>query len=548
MWILVGAGKRKWTVFRHNGPYFPPDYQKHNIPVIVNGKNIILPEQAEEYITLYAKYIDTDYVNNPKFNKNFWNDFKPYLPKELNINDLESMDLKLIKKHLDTLAENNRNLTKEEKEKKKLEMEKLEEPYKNCIIDGAQQKVGNYKIEPPGIFLGRGNHPKIGMIKKRILPEDVTINLDKNAEIPKPNIPNHQWGEVIHNRLVIWLASWKDNVTGKTKYIFTSVESTFKSESDEKKFNLARKLKRRIKDIRKQYEEQLLSEDEKIRQMATALYFIDTLALRVGGKKNTKEKADTVGVTSLRIEHINLIPPNTVKLDFLGKDSIRFCKKFNVIKDVYNNLESFIENKDKKVLLFDKINSNLLNEYLNSFMKNLTAKVWRTFKASYLFQKEIDKIRMDRVEKLPESERMNYIISLFQQANTAVALLCNHQKAVTSNLDNALDKIDERIKKLRKQKRKNNDRMKKTKKRDVKKRYREKIKKIEAKIKILKMKKETKSKMKNVSLGTSKTNYIDPRIIFAFMKKFNVPEEKLFTKSLVDRFEWASSVDKEFRF
>ena len=62
------------------------------------------------------------------------------------------------------------------------------------------------------------------------------------------------------------------------------------------------------------------------------------------------------------------------------------------------------------------------------------------------------------------------------------------------------------------------------------------------------MKKETKSKMKNVSLGTSKTNYIDPRIIFAFMKKFNVPEEKLFTKSLVDRFEWASSVDKEFRF
>ena len=35
---------------------------------------------------------------------------------------------------------------------------------------------------------------------------------------------------------------------------------------------------------------------------------------------------------------------------------------------------------------------------------------------------------------------------------------------------------------------------------------------------------------------------------FAFMEKFDVPEEKLFTKSLVDRFEWASSVDKEFRF
>lgn len=548
MWILVGAGKRKWTVFRHNGPYFPPEYEKHDIPVIVNGEKVILPEQAEEYITLYARYISTDYIENPKFNKNFWNDFKQYLPKELNINNLEDMNLKLIKKYIDDIAERNRERSKEEKEKSKKELEKLEEPYKYCIIDGAKQKVGNYRIEPPGIFLGRGNHPKIGMIKKRIYPEDVTINLDKEADVPKPNIDNHKWGEVIHNREVIWLASWKDSVTGKSKYIFTSVESLFKSESDKNKFDLARKLKRRVKEIRKQYEEQLLSNDIKIKQMATALYFIDTLALRVGGKKNTKEKADTVGVTSLRVEHITLIPPNTLKLDFLGKDSIRFCKKFNVIKDVYNNIELFIKEKDKKTLLFDKINSNMLNEYLNSFLKNLTAKVWRTYNASYLFQKELDKIRMDRVEKLPESERMNYIISLFQQANTAVALLCNHQKAVTTNLDNALDKIDERIKKLRKQKRKYTERMKKSSKRDVKKKYKEKIKKIEAKIKILKMKKETKSKMKNVSLGTSKTNYIDPRIIFAFMKKFDVPEEKLFTKSLVDRFEWASSVDKEFRF
>jgi len=548
MWILVGAGKRKWTVFRHNGPYFPPEYEKHDIPVIVNGEKVILPEQAEEYITLYARYISTDYIENPKFNKNFWNDFKQYLPKELNINNLEDMNLKLIKKYIDDISEKNRNRSKEEKEKNKKELEKLEEPYKYCIIDGAKQKVGNYRIEPPGIFLGRGNHPKIGMIKKRIYPEDVTINLDKEADVPKPNIDNHKWGEVIHNREVIWLASWKDSVTGKSKYIFTSVESLFKSESDKNKFDLARKLKRRVKEIRKQYEEQLLSNDIKIKQMATALYFIDTLALRVGGKKNTKEKADTVGVTSLRVEHITLIPPNTIKLDFLGKDSIRFCKKVNVIRDVYTNIELFIKQKDNKTLLFDKINSNMLNEYLNSFMKNLTAKVWRTYNASYLFQKELDKIRMDRVEKLPESERMNYIISLFQQANTAVALLCNHQKAVTTNLDNALDKIDERIKKLRKQKRKYTERMKKSSKRDVKKRYREKIKKIEAKIKILKMKKETKSKMKNVSLGTSKTNYIDPRIIFAFMKKFDVPEEKLFTKSLVDRFEWASSVDKEFRF
>ena len=54
--------------------------------------------------------------------------------------------------------------------------------------------------------------------------------------------------------------------------------------------------------------------------------------------------------------------------------------------------------------------------------------------------------------------------------------------------------------------------------------------------------------MKNVSLGTSKMNYIDPRIIFAFINKFNIPPEKLFTSSLLTRFEWASSVDKDYRF
>ena len=54
--------------------------------------------------------------------------------------------------------------------------------------------------------------------------------------------------------------------------------------------------------------------------------------------------------------------------------------------------------------------------------------------------------------------------------------------------------------------------------------------------------------MKNVSLGTSKMNYIDPRIIFAFINRFKIPPEKLFTSSLLTRFEWASSVDKDYRF
>ena len=543
MWILIGGGKPQWKTLQHNGPYFSPLYKKHNIAVKINNKELVLPELAEEYATLYARYIGTDYLNNPKFIKNFNKDFLKVIPenikKEFNITSITDFDLSSIKNFLENEREKRLSRTKEEKEKEKKEKLELMEPYMYCVIDGAKQKVGNYVIEPPGIFLGRGSHPKSGSIKKRITPEDVTINIGKEAKIPKPNVEG-EWGKVIHEKDKIWLASWKDKITGKTKYIFTSVEASFKSKSDEKKFNLARQLKRKIKTIREEYLKALESVDIKTKQLATALYFIDNLALRVGGKKDTKDEADTVGVTSLRVEHLTLLDNNEIKLDFLGKDSIRYCRKVKVSKEVYDNLKLFIENKNNKDQLFDKIDSKSLNKYLESFMKNLTAKVWRTYNASVLFQKELNKIKPEKIEKINESERLNYLLGLFNQANTAVALLCNHQKNVPTNLKKTIDKFNEKIKKLRKRKQK----IQKSKKDNKK----ELLNKIDSKIKLLKLKKETKTKMKNVSLGTSKTNYIDPRIIYSFIKKFNIPPEKVFNKSELGRFVWASNVDSSYKF
>jgi len=537
--FFIGGGNQKqWTVLKHNGPFFPPEYIAHKIPIIVNNNKIILNPEAEEYATIYAKYLDTDYVKLSSFNKNFWKDFKGYLKND-SIKSLEDIDFTLIKNYINIEKEKKNNMSKEEKDSIKQKQLEIEEPYTFCIIDGSQQKVGNYKIEPPGIFLGRGTHPKIGKIKRRIQPEDVTLNLDKDAKIPKPNIKDHEWGKIIHDNNVIWLASWKDDIMGKTKYVFTSFESFFKSKSDEEKFDLAKKLKRKLGSIRENYEKELLSDNLKKKQLATALYFIDNLALRVGGKKDSKEEADTVGVTSLRVEHLTLLDNNLIKLDFLGKDSVRFCKKINVHKDVYENLQSFIKNKSKKEELFELINSNALNEYLDSFLEGLTAKVWRTYNASFTFQKELDKlVSSKKIDSFTEpEERLNYLIAVFNQANTEVALLCNHQKAVTTNLDKTIDNIDERIKELKKKRDKYKDN-----------KNNEKAKKVENKIKLLKIKKESKNKMKNVSLGTSKQNYIDPRIIFAFIKKFNIPVEKLFTSKLLTRFQWASTVDADYKF
>ncbi len=38
-------------------------------------------------------------------------------------------------------------------------------------------QVGNFRVEPPGLFRGRGEHPRMGQIKRRIFPRDITINI-----------------------------------------------------------------------------------------------------------------------------------------------------------------------------------------------------------------------------------------------------------------------------------------------------------------------------------------------------------------------------------
>ena len=44
---------------------------------------------------------------------------------------------------------------------------------------------------------------------------------------------------------------------------------------------------------------------------------------------------------------------------------------------------------------------------------------------------------------------------------------------------------------------------------------------------------------KQIALGTSKTNYNDPRISIAWCKRNEVKIEKIFTKNLLSKFLWA---------
>lgn len=50
--------------------------------------------------------------------------------------------------------------------------------------------------------------------QKRIRPEDITINIGEEAQVPPPP-PGHKWKRVIHNKYVSWLAGWKDSINTK---------------------------------------------------------------------------------------------------------------------------------------------------------------------------------------------------------------------------------------------------------------------------------------------------------------------------------------------
>ncbi|KAM8893208.1 LOW QUALITY PROTEIN: DNA topoisomerase 1 [Spinachia spinachia] len=59
---------------------------------------------------------------------------------------------------------------------------KILEEYGYCLLDHHKERLGNFEIERPGLFRGRGEHPKQGMLRKRIEPEDVNINCSSENE------------------------------------------------------------------------------------------------------------------------------------------------------------------------------------------------------------------------------------------------------------------------------------------------------------------------------------------------------------------------------
>ena len=549
--------RAKWNTLEHNGIAFPPEYQPRGISISIDGERLMLNRDQEELVYAWAKKKDTHYVQDSVFQSNYLNDFKKLLPEGFqHITSIKDVDFteafKLIdheKKVKETEIERIRNLSHEEKKKllsaKRTEREKLKTVYGKAIVDGIDVDIANWLVEPPGIFMGRGQHPLRGKWKPRVRPQDVTLNLGEDASIPEGT-----WQNVVHDHSSTWLATWMEKLTGKRKYVWLHDSSVLRQNNDKEKYDKAVKLERHIGKVQKEIINRMLNtRDINQKKIATVCYLIFRLAMRVGDEKDPEE-ADTVGASTLRVEHIKF-PCNNgkqfIEFNFLGKDSVPWQKTLEVnsedARGLYNNLKSFMSNKESGYHIFDGITSGKVNVFLRGIdprnVPGLTAKVFRTYIATKTLKESLANPPI-RVNKNSSQAQKIYVARM---ANLKAAITCNHKKGIDARnpaSKKALEKFEESINKKQKIIEELRTRIaEKSWKTEIqKKRLEERLEKVEMH---LKLQKETR----DYNLGTSLRNYIDPRVMRAWLTYVDLDWDAMYTTTLRCKFKWAEDYNSD---
>jgi DNA topoisomerase-1 len=539
----------RWKTLEHRGVAFPPEYQPRGILITIKGEKVALNRDQEELVYAWAKKKDTHYVQDPVFQENFLGDLKKLLPekfKGIKIGDIDfSVAYRLAdeeKVMKEKEKERLRNLPKEEKKKislaKKAEKERLKGMYGKAVVDGVEVDIANWLVEPPGLFMGRGQHPMRGRWKPRIKPQVVTLNLGESAPVPEGT-----WREIVHDHSSTWLATWIETLTDKRKYVWLHDSAALRQDNDKAKYDKALKLAEQFDKVRREIIRRTLKGGDKT---ATVAYLIFRLAMRVGDEKDPDE-ADTVGASTLRLEHIKFKTEGgkeLIEFNFLGKDSVPWQKSLAIDSDetkaLADSLKKFMQGKKPSEQIFDGINSRKVNEFLQTIMPGLTAKVFRTYIATKEVQKVLSSEKVDN--RSTESQKI-YVAKI---ANLRAAITCNHKKGVDPKnpaAKKAVEKFEESVAKRKAaiESIKADIAVKKWKTEIQEKRLKERLEKLQVQ---LKLQQETR----DYSLGTSLRNYIDPRVMKAWMNYVDLDWTKIYTATLQRKFKWVEGyADKNFR-
>jgi DNA topoisomerase-1 len=546
---VITTARAKWQTLEHKGGALPPEYQPRGITITIGGEKLALNQDQEEIVYSWAKKKDSYYVQDPIFQQNFLSDLKKLLSERHRNITIKDIDFSMAYQ----LADEERLMKEQEKERykalpkeqkksiaqaKKAERERLKSIYGKAIVDGIEVDVANWLVEPPGLFMGRGQHPMRGRWKPRVRPQDVTLNLGENSPVPEGN-----WKAIIHDHSSTWLATWMESLTGKRKYVWLHDSAALRQENDKAKYDKAKKLAEREGKVHREVIRRMMKGDGKL---ATVAYLILKLAMRVGDEKDPEE-ADTVGASTLRVEHIAFPEINgiqVIEFNFLGKDSVPWQKRLEIntedTRALYDNLKKFMQSKKPSDQIFDGINSRKVNAFLQQIMPGLTAKVFRTCIATRVVQMQLSKGKVDK--NFPESQK----IYTAKKANLEAAITCNHKKGIDPKnpaARKALEKFQESVNKK-------NEAISKLKADIAAKNWKTELQKqrLEEKTARLQMQLTLQQETRDYNLGTSLRNYIDPRIMKAWLNYVELDWTKIYTSTLQRKFKWVESYkDKNFR-
>src|SRR5919112_5385666 len=543
----------KWKTLEHNGVAFPPSHILKGFSIKINNERLALNNEQEEIVYAWAKKKDTHYIEDAIFQNNFLSDLKKILPIRFqNTNTINEIDFSDAFKFVDNemkqkIIEKERiqNLNKEEKKKwldtKKQEREKLKNFYGKARVDGFEVEVANWLVEPPGLFMGRGLHPLRGRWKPRVTPQDVILNLGEDAAVPEG-----AWKNIVHDHSSTWLATWTEKLTDKRKYVWLHDSAFLRQNTDKEKYDKARNLEKYANKIQKEIINKMInSKDLNQRKIATVCYLILKLAMRVGDEKD-KDEADTVGASTLRVEHIKFPEKDNkkfIELNFLGKDSVPWQKTLVIdsedTRGLYQNIRLFMKDKGHNSEIFDNINSSKVNAFLRKIdpknVPGLTAKVFRTYLATKIVKESLKNPPLDVNKESSEPIKI-YVAKI---ANLKAAIACNHKKGIDLNnpaskkalerFAESISKKEEAIEKIRK-----DILSKKWGTEKQKKKLESRIEKIQYQ---LKLQKETR----DYNLGTSLRNYIDPRVMKNWLDYVELDWKKIYTTTLQRKFKWIES-------
>ncbi len=574
------------TQLIHNGVVIPDPPPPRGLVLTIRGEPVALTPKQEEMALAWARKQGTPYVEDRVFVRNFLADFSAALGLDEPLSP-DEVDFGPAIRVVEAERAAKERLSKEERKalaaERKAKREALKEQYGYAIVNGERTELANYVVEPSGIFMGRGKHPLRGRWKEGARQQDITLNLSPDAPRPPGD-----WGEIVWQPESLWVARWKDKLSGKFKYVWLADTAPVKQQREARKFDQAHRLHAELESVRAQIQRDLDDQDPKRRKIATACYLIDALCLRVGDEKDPDE-ADTVGATTLRPEHVTLHDDGIAEFRFLGKDSVLWHKKIKLPPLVRRNLEELIENarpsnsgdagknhptRDKPQL-FPDVSSRDVNAYLGNILPGLTAKVFRTHHATIAVRESLARSGV----KASDPEHLKWEAASL--ANLEAAVLCNHTKKAPASWARSRQRYKERREKaeervrlyrrrlkeqrealaaLRKEAREKQRSAPPNKKDKVKARYDKRIAAAERRVARtkemlerarlrrdkIKIQAAIASKKRTWNLGTSLKSYIDPRVYYEWGQRVDYDVlERYYPKALRRKFAWVREQPSE---